>query len=158
LGLSLTCTAFKEGAPIPVQYTCDGADRSPPLTWSGAPDDTGAFALIADDPDAPGRTWVHWVLYDIPASLAGLPEDVSKVETPRELGGAVQGRNDSHDLGYGGPCPPPGPAHRDFFKLYALAAPLGLKPGASKRDIEQAMSGHVLATAQLMGTYARPRR
>jgi Raf kinase inhibitor-like YbhB/YbcL family protein len=139
-------------------YTCDGADRSPPLSWSGVPEGTGAFALIVDDPDAPGRTWVHWVLYDLPASLDGLPEDVSNVEAPRELGGAVQGKNDSRKVGYGGPCPPPGPAHRYFFKLYALAAPLGLKPGASKQEVEQAMGGHVLATAQVMGTYARQRR
>ena len=158
MGLSLKSTAFKDGAPIPVVYTCDGADRSPPLSWRGVPEGTGAFALIVDDPDAPGRTWVHWVLYDLPASLDGLPEDVSNVEAPRELGGAVQGKNDSRKVGYGGPCPPPGPAHRYFFKLYALAAPLGLKPGASKQEVEQAMGGHVLATAQVMGTYARQRR
>jgi Raf kinase inhibitor-like YbhB/YbcL family protein len=158
MGLSLTSTAFKDGAPSPVMYTCDGADRSPPLSWRGVPEGTGAFALIVDDPDAPGRTWVHWVLYDLPASLDGLPEDVSNVEAPRELGGAVQGKNDSRKVGYGGPCPPPGPAHRYFFKLYALAAPLGLKPGASKQEVEQAMGGHVLATAQVMGTYARQRR
>ena len=158
MGLSLASTAFKEGGPIPVKHTCDGADLSPPLAWSGVPQGTDAFALIADDPDAPGRTWVHWVLYDVPATLGGLPENVSKVEKPKELGGAVQGRNDSREVGYGGPCPPPGPAHRYFFKLYALAAPLGLKPGASKQDVERAMGGHVLATAQLMGTYARQRR
>ena len=150
MGLSLTSKAFKEGAPIPVVYTCDGADRSPPLSWKGVPADAGALVLISDDPDAPGRTWVHWVLYDVPASLDGLPENVSKV--------AVQGKNDFHKLGYGGPCPPPGPAHRYFFKLYALAAPLGLEPGASKGDIEQAISGRVLASAQLMGTYARSKR
>ena len=158
MSFSITSTAFNEGGPIPVQHTCDGADLSPPLAWSGVPQGTGAFALIADDPDAPGRTWVHWVLYDVPATLGGLPENVSKAEAPRDLGGAVQGRNDSRDVGYGGPCPPPGPAHRYFFKLYALAAPLGLKPGASNQDVERAMGGHVLATAQLMGTYARQRR
>lgn len=158
MGLSITSTAFKEGGPIPVRYTCDGADWSPPLAWTGVPKDAGALVLISDDPDAPGRTWVHWVLYDVPASLDGLPENVSKVDAPRELGGAVQGKNDFHKLGYGGPCPPPGPAHRYFFKLYALAAPLRLKPGASKGEVEQAMDGHVLATAQVMGTYARQRR
>jgi hypothetical protein len=101
---------------------------------------------------------VHWVLYDLPAAFGGLPENVSKTERPKELGGAVQGRNDSHELGYGGPCPPLGPAHRYFFKLYALAKPLGLKPGASKEDVERAMSGQVLATAQLIGKYGRQRR
>jgi len=158
MGLSLTSTAFKEGGPIPAKYTCDGADLSPPLTWSGVPQGTAALALIADDPDAPARTWVHWVLYDVPATFDGLTEDIAKVDAPKELGGAVQGLNDSRELGYGGPCPPPGPAHRYFFKLYALAAPLGLKAGASKRDVERAMGGHVLATAELMGTYARQRR
>jgi Raf kinase inhibitor-like YbhB/YbcL family protein len=158
VGLSLTSTAFKEGAPIPVKHTCDGADLSPPLAWSGVPPGTAALALIADDPDAPGRTWVHWVLYDLPAVFAGLPENVSKTEAPKELGGAAQGRNDSRELGYGGPCPPLGPAHRYFFKLYALAKPLGLKPGASKQDVERAMGGQVLATAQLIGKYGRQRR
>lgn len=158
MGLSLTSTAFKEGAPIPVKHTCDGADLSPPLAWSGVPAGAVTLALIADDPDAPGRTWVHWVLYNLPASLGGLPENVSKVEAPKDLSGAIQGRNDSDELGYGGPCPPLGPAHRYFFKLYALAKPLGLKPGATKEDVERAMGGKVLATAQLIGKYGRQRR
>ena len=158
MGLSLTSTAFKEGAPIPVKYTCDGADLSPPLAWSGVPAGAATLALIADDPDAPGRTWVHWVLYNLPASFGGLPENVPKVEAPKDLGGAAHGRNDSDELGYGGPCPPLGPAHRYFFKLYALAKPLGLKPGASKEDVERAMGGLVLATAQLIGKYGRQRR
>ena len=157
MGFSLTSTAFKEGGAIPVQHTCDGADVSPPLEWTGAPPGTVAFALIADDPDAPAGTWVHWVLYDVPVK-GGLPENVSNVEVPKELGGAVQGRNDFRRLGYGGPCPPPGPAHRYLFKLYALDTKLGLKPGASKADVERAIGGHVLATAQLLGTYGRPRR
>ena len=158
MGLSLTSTAFKEGGPIPVKYTCDGADGSPPLAWSGVPPGAAALALIADDPDAPAGTWVHWVLYDLPAATSGLAEHVSKVETLKELGGAGQGRNDFHDVGYGGPCPPLGPAHRYFFKLYALAKPLGLKPGASKEDVERAMGGKVLAMAQLIGKYGRQRR
>jgi Raf kinase inhibitor-like YbhB/YbcL family protein len=95
------------------------------------------------------------VLYDVPAAFGGVPENVSKVEAPQELKGAAQGRNDSRRIGYGGPCPPPGPAHRYFFKLYALAAPLRLKPGASKQEVERAMGGHILATAQLIGTYGR---
>jgi len=158
MGFSLTSTAFKDAGPIPVKYTCDGADLSPPLAWSGVPPGATAFALIADDPDAPGRTWVHWVLYDLPVAFDGLPENVIKTEAPKELGGAVQGQNDSRKPGYGGPCPPIGPAHRYFFKLYALAKPLGLEAGASKQEVERAMAGQVLATAQVMGTYARQRR
>jgi Raf kinase inhibitor-like YbhB/YbcL family protein len=154
----LTSTAFKEGAAIPVKYTCDGADVSPPLAWSGAPAGTVGFALIADDPDAPAGTWVHWVLYDLPATASRLPENVAKAETLPDLGGALQGRTDFRRPGYGGPCPPPGPAHRYFFKLYALDAPLKLKAGATKGDVEAAMQGHVLGTAQLMGTYARQKR
>jgi Raf kinase inhibitor-like YbhB/YbcL family protein len=152
---TLTSTAFKEGAPVPVKHTCDGADVSPALAWSGAPPGTRVFALIADDPDAPAGTWVHWVLYNLPGTAAGLPENVAKTETLKD---AVQGRNDFPRIGYGGPCPPPGKPHRYFFKLYALDAPLGLKAGATKQEVERAMQGHVLATAQLMGTYARQKR
>ena len=158
MAFSVTSTAFKEGAGIPVKHTCDGADVSPPLAWSGAPAGAGAFALIADDPDAPAGTWVHWVLYDLPGTASQLPESVAKTEVPSELGGATQGKNDFRRTGYGGPCPPPGPAHRYFFKLYALDTPLRLKPGAAKQDLEAAMKGHILATAQLMGSYARQKR
>ena len=153
----LTSAAFKDGAPIPGKYTCDGGDVSPPLTWSGAPAGTRSVALIADDPDAPGGTWVHWVLYNLPAEVSELPENIAKVES-LDLGGARQGRNDFRRPGYGGPCPPPGPAHRYFFKLYALDTRLELKAGAQKKDVEAAMEGHVLGSAQLMGTYARQRR
>jgi len=156
MAFTLTSSAFTEGAPIPAKHTCDGADVSPPLAWSGAPSGAAAFALIMDDPDAPAGTWVHWVLYDLPARSSALAENVAKTEALKD--GAVQGRNDFPRTGYGGPCPPPGKAHRYFFKLYALDAPLGLKPGATKRDVERAMQGHVLATAQLMGTYARRKR
>ena len=158
MAFSLTSTAFKEGAAIPIKHTCDGADASPPLAWSGAPAGTGAFALIADDPDAPGGTWVHWVLYDVPGSASQLPENVPKAETLRDLGGALQGRNDFRRPGYGGPCPPPGPPHRYFFRLYALAAPLKLKAGAARQDVDGAMRAIMLGTAQLMGMYARARR
>src|SRR5439155_5496578 len=106
------CSSDLEGA-IPIKYTCDGADVSPPLAWSGAAAGTQAFALIADDPDAPAGTWVHWVLYNLPAAVSELPENVAKVET-LDLGGARQGRTDFRRPGYGGPCPPPGPAHRYF--------------------------------------------
>ncbi len=153
----LTSAAFKDGAPIPGKYTCDGGDVSPPLTWSGAPAGTRSVALIADDPDAPGGTWVHWVLYNLPAEVSELPENIAKVES-LDLGGARQGRNDFRRPGYGGPCPPPGPAHRYFFKLYALDTRLELKAGAQKKDVEAALEGHALGSAQLMGTYARQRR
>jgi Raf kinase inhibitor-like YbhB/YbcL family protein len=149
--VKLTSAAFAEGGTIPAQYTCDGSDVSPPLVWSGAPAGTKAFALIADDPDAPAGTWVHWVLYNVPGSAAQLPEGVAGP------GGAAQGRNDFRKTGYGGPCPPPGTPHRYFFKLYALDAPLALKAGATKPEIERAMQGHTLAQAQLMGTYGRSR-
>jgi Raf kinase inhibitor-like YbhB/YbcL family protein len=153
----LTSAAFKDGATIQGKYTCDGVDVSPPLAWSGAPAGTRSVALIADDPDAPGGTWVHWVLYNLPAEVSELPENIAKVES-LDLGGARQGRNDFRRPGYGGPCPPPGPAHRYFFKLYALDTRLELKAGAQKKDVEAAMEGHVLGSAQLMGTYARPKR
>ena len=145
-------TAFAEGQSIPAKFTCEGKNISPPLKWSGTPAGAKSFALIADDPDAPAGTWVHWVLFDLPAGTTELPEDLSKSQ---HVAGATQGLNDFKHLGYGGPCPPPGKPHRYFFKLYALDAPLGLKPGASKKDVESALQKHVLAEAQLMGTFKR---
>jgi len=153
--LSLSSTAFATGAAIPVAHTCDGADVSPPLAWTGTPRDAAALVLIVDDPDAPAGTWVHWVLYDLPPSYTALPAAVGAVASPPGLGGAVQGRNDFRRLGYGGPCPPPGKAHRYFFKLYALARKLALPAGATKADVERAMTDRVLARAELVGTYAR---
>ena len=159
MGLSLSSAAFKEGAAIPPKYTCDGADVSPPLSWDGAPAGTKSFALIVDDPDAPAGTWVHWVLVNVPGNAITLAENIPKMETlKKELSGAVQGKNDFRRIGYGGPCPPPGPAHRYFFQLYALDAPLQAKPGVTKQELEAAMQGHVLMMAQLMGTYTRQRR
>jgi Raf kinase inhibitor-like YbhB/YbcL family protein len=158
MAFSLSSTAFQDGSAIPVKHTCDGADVSPPLAWSGAPSRAAAYALIADDPDAPAGTWVHWVLYNLPGTTTHLPENVAKTDAVPDLGGALQGRNDFRRAGYGGPCPPPGPAHRYFFKLYALDAPLKLKPGAQKQDVEAAMQAHVLGTAQLVGAYGRQRR
>src|SRR5213593_2805739 len=117
--MEIKSQAFPQGGPIPARYTCDGQDVSPPLSWSGAVAGTKSFALIADDPDAPAGTWVHWVLWNLPATVSELPENVAKVET-LDLGGARQGRTDFRRPGYGGPFPPPGPAHRYFFKLYAL--------------------------------------
>ena len=149
----LTSAAFADGEPIPAKYTCDGNDVSPPLQWTNAPANTKSFALIADDPDAPVGTWVHWVLYDLPADSSALPENVAK--TQNLTGNAKQGVNDFRRLGYGGPCPPPGKPHRYFFKLYALDTMLDLKPGVTKKDLLKAMEGHVLAEGQLMGTYQR---
>ena len=146
-------TAFPNGAEVPRRHTCDGADLSPAFAWHGAPDGTQSLALIADDPDAPGGTWTHWLLWNIPAKATLLPEDQPKIESLDN--GARQGSNDFRRIGYGGPCPPPGKPHRYFFKLYALDTLLALKPGATKKDLLKAMEGHVLAEGQLMGTYQR---
>ena len=151
--MQLTSTAFTEGAAIPAKHTCDAKDISPPLRWSGVPAGTKSLALVVDDPDAPVGTWVHWVLYDLPATTSELDEDVPKSQYV--AGGAKQGINDFRRLGYGGPCPPAGKAHRYFFKLYALDTVLDLKPGLTKKDLERAMEKHVLGQAQLMGTYQR---
>lgn len=151
--MQLTSTAFAEGAAIPVKHTCDAKDVSPPLKWSGVPAGARSLALIVEDPDAPVGTWVHWVVYDLPATASELVEDVPKSQYV--TGGAKQGLNDFRRLGYGGPCPPPGKPHRYFFKLYALDAVLDLKPGITKADLESAMKNHILAQAQLMGTYRR---
>jgi Raf kinase inhibitor-like YbhB/YbcL family protein len=150
--LKLSTTAFAAENPIPRKYTCDGDDISPPLEWSDPPNGTQSFALIADDPDAPMGTWVHWVLYDLPAESHSLPEAVSpNAEQPS---GARHGRNSWGRLGYGGPCPPSG-THRYFFKLYALDAKLSLKAGATKDELLRAMEKHVLEQTELMGVYAR---
>jgi Raf kinase inhibitor-like YbhB/YbcL family protein len=151
--MQLTSTAFTEGGAIPLQHTCDGSNVSPPLKWSGVPAGARSLALIADDPDAPAGTWTHWVLFDLPAGVTELAEN--QPATQYLPGNAKQGLNDFRRLGYGGPCPPQGKPHRYFFKLYALDTLLDLKPGASKEDVERAMEKHILAQAQLMGTYQR---
>ncbi len=153
MSFALHTTAFDAGGGIPKKYTCDGADVSPALNWNDAPTGAQSFALIADDPDAPVGTWTHWILWDIPAKATALPEGVPKVEEPGD--GARQGGNDFKRIGYGGPCPPAGKPHRYFFKLYALDAKLDIKPGASRSELERAIKGHVLAQAELMGTYKR---
>ena len=153
MSLQISSTAFSAGETIPKKFTCDGPDVSPQLKWNDPPANTQSFSLIMDDPDAPGGTWVHWVLYDLPANARELPEGVAKQE--QLPNGARQGRNDFGKIGYGGPCPPPGKPHRYFFKLYALDAKLGLKAGATKADVEHAMKGHVLAQAELIGKYGR---
>lgn len=152
---TLTSTAFAEGQPIPARCTCEGQDSSPPLAWTAPPAGTQSLALISEDPDAPGKTWVHWVLYNLPVTTQALPEGLT---TAAELtDGTRQGLNDSQRTGFDGPCPPSG-THRYYFKLYALDAMLRLPANATKPQLEQAMQGHVLATAQLMGTYRRQGR
>ncbi len=151
--LTITSGAFEAGGAIPRKFTCDGPDVSPALNWNDPPAGTQSLALIADDPDAPVGTWVHWVLYDLPASAQSLPENVPKQEQLQD--GSRQGRNDFGKIGYGGPCPPPGKPHRYFFKLYALDAKLDLKAGATKAGVEKAIEGHVLAQGELMGRYGR---
>jgi hypothetical protein len=138
------------------KHTCDGADVSPPLAWADSPANVKTFALVMDDPDAPMGTWVHWVLWNLPATVASLPENVPKTETLK-FGGALQGNNTWPRIGYSGPCPPPGKPHRYYFKLYALDASLSLKAGATKADLERAMEGHIRDQAQVMGTYGRKR-
>ncbi len=145
--------AFSYGGEIPLKHTCDGSDLSPALSWSDPPAKSQSFSLIADDPDAPVGTWVHWVLFDLPESLRELPEGVAKSQDLPD--GSHQGKNDFGRIGYGGPCPPRGPAHRYFFKLYALDAKLNLKAGATKSEVEKAMRGHILSQTELMGKYKR---
>ncbi len=153
---TITSPAFEPGQPIPRQFTCEGADISPALDWSGVPGGTKSYALVCDDPDAPVGTWVHWVIYNLPGSLTGLPENVVKTETVAALGGARQGVNDFRRIGYGGPCPPPGHGtHHYHFRLYALDDQLALEPGATRADLEAAMEGHVLGETELIGTYER---
>ncbi|MBI2877475.1 MAG: YbhB/YbcL family Raf kinase inhibitor-like protein [Candidatus Tectomicrobia bacterium] len=151
--LEIHSSAFTTGNPIPQKYSCDGPDLSPPLSWTAPPAGTQSLALIMDDPDAPVGTWVHWVLYDLPATIHELPEGVPTQETLPN--GARQGINDFKQIGYGGPCPPRGPAHRYFFKLYALDQGVGLPPRATKEQLLQAMEGHILGQAELMGRYGR---
>ncbi|HEX9653899.1 MAG TPA: YbhB/YbcL family Raf kinase inhibitor-like protein [bacterium] len=152
MALKLTSSAFSEGKTIPRQFTCDEKDVSPPLTIESPPPNTKTFALICDDPDAPRGTWVHWVLFNIPADKRELPEGLPVQETLPD--GTKQGRNDFGNIGYGGPCPPGG-THRYFFKLYALDMELALEPGSSKSQLLDSMKGHIVAETQLMGTYKR---
>ncbi len=153
MAFTLTSSAFEAGRPIPRVHTCEGRDLSPPLAWSGAPAGTKAFALTVVDPDAPDpaapkMTWVHWVLYDLPAAAAGLPEGGSLPAGTRE------GLNDWKRTGWGGPCPPIG-RHRYVFTLYALDAALGDLRRPTRRALESALAGHVLAQAELIGTYQK---
>jgi hypothetical protein len=150
--MDLKSQAFNPGGMIPATYTCDGADTSPPLTWSDPPAGTKSFALIMDDPDAPVGIWVHWVIWNIPGTTRALEENVPK--TASLPNGARQGTNDFKRLGYGGPCPPSG-THRYFFKLYALGASLSLSPETTKSVLEDSMRPHILAQTELIGKYTR---
>jgi Raf kinase inhibitor-like YbhB/YbcL family protein len=150
--IKLTSPAFEEGGMIPEKHSCDGMDVSPALAWTSGPEGTKTFALICDDPDAPMGTWVHWVLFNLPANVNELPE---AVPPERELESrAKQGMSDFHKIGYGGPCPPGG-THRYFFKIYALDTEVNLEAVATKSDLLEAMEGHILAEGQLMGKYSR---
>jgi hypothetical protein len=151
--LKLTTTAFRPGEAIPTEFTCSGANISPALSWNQPPPRTQSFVLIVDDPDAPAGTWVHWVVYNLPASARQLPEHVPPGGAIE--GGGEQGVNDFPMRGYGGPCPPPGKPHRYFFRLYALDIILDLRAPAHRKDVDSAMKGHVLAQAELMGTFGR---
>lgn len=152
--MELSSPAFKYGEVIPRKYTCDGEDVSPPLVISGVPQEAKALALIMEDPDAPIGLFTHWVLYEIPPTVKELPEGVPK--RPEVPGLGLQGVNDFGRVGYGGPCPPRGHGpHRYFFKLYALSAPLGLGPRASRKNVLDAMQGKILAQAEYMGIYKR---
>ena len=153
MAFALSSKSFPNEGDIPKKFTCDGADVSPELSWQDPPANSKAFALIADDPDAPAGTWTHWVLYDLPGDVKNLQEGISKQE---ELpNGARQGRNDFRKIGYNGPCPPPGKPHRYYFKLYALDARLNLKAGAGRGEVERAMQAHILGKAEWMGRYKR---
>lgn len=150
--LTLSSIAFDDMLPIPEKYTCDGNDISPPLAWSGIPSHCQSVVLICEDPDTPVGVWVHWVCYDIPASLSGLREGIPKTDLIKS--GGKQGINDFSKVGYGGPCPPSG-KHRYIFKLYALDCLLECSAGKSKKEIEQLMGGHILDEVQLIGIYTR---
>ena len=155
--MTLASTAFTNAGPIPAAYTCDGKDKSPPLAWHGVPAGTRSIGIVVDDPDAPDpaapkMTWVHWVLYNIPPATSGLPEAVAMSALPA---GTKEGLNDWQRTGYGGPCPPIG-RHRYFHKLYALDTVLPDLGKPTKAALEKAMQGHILAKAELVGTYQHP--
>lgn len=152
--MDVESTNFKDGQMIPKRFTCDGDDISPSISWSSFPKNTRSFVVIMTDPDAPGGTFTHWVVYDIPSSVQKLEENFPKLT---KVDGIKQGMNDFNRRGYGGPCPPKGHGyHRYFFKVYAIdLESLGLKAGASRKDVEQKMKGHILQEGQIMGVYRR---
>lgn len=150
--IEIKSPAFEEGGMIPQKHTCDGEDISPPLSWNSVPNGTKSLALICDDPDAPMGTWVHWVLFNLPANVQTLPENMPYQKTLKN--GAKQGTTDFKKIGYGGPCPPSG-THRYYFKLYALDTEINLDAGTTKQQLLKAMEGHIIAEGQLMGKYKR---
>jgi len=150
--LKVESKAFFQNGKIPSKYTCDGIDVSPPLKWSNGPDGTKSYAIIADDPDAPVGTWVHWVIYNIPSNVTSLPEDLPKSQTLDN--GSLQGKNDFKKIGYGGPCPPGG-THRYYFKVYAIDAVLDVGAGLTKKQLLKAMDKHILAKGEIIGKYSR---
>lgn len=151
--ISISAEAFQDGGFIPDEYTCEGEDLSPALAWKGIPPESESLALIMDDPDCPGKTFVHWVIFNIPAKVQKLAKGMPRSETISD--GSIQGMTDFGRAGYGGPCPPPGKPHRYYFKIYALDQKLSLGPGASKKQVEDAMKGHILAKGELIGKYGR---
>jgi len=151
--MQVSTKSFSAGGEVPKRYTCDGADVSPQLAWGEPPAGARSLALMVDDPDAPRGTFTHWVVYDLPPQTRELPEDVRKAE--QLPGGGSQGRNDFGKIGYNGPCPPPGKPHRYFFRVFALDNTLGLKAGASRKEVESAMQGHVLAQGEVMSRNGR---
>ena len=151
--LELTTTAFQPGGAIPTQFTCSGENISPALAWNQPPPRTQSIVLIVDDPDAPAGTWVHWVVFNLPASARRLPERIPTGDSV--AGGGTQALNDFHQNGYGGPCPPPGKPHRYFFRLYALDTVLNPRTPVHRKDVDAAMKGHVLAQGELMGMFRR---
>jgi Raf kinase inhibitor-like YbhB/YbcL family protein len=157
--IKITSSAFAAGLPIPKKYTGEGDDLSPPLAWSGVPEKTKELALICDDPDAPHGTWVHWLIYKIPANATGLAEGIPREPRPKNPPGALQGVNSwprGQNTGYRGPMPPPGHGtHHYYFKLYALDAPLVAESGLDKNGLLRVIEGHILAQGQLIGTYKR---
>lgn len=154
--MQITSTAFQDGEEIPRQYSREGAELSPPLAIEDVPDGTETLALIVDDPDAPSRTWVHWLIWNIPADRTAIPEDVPQEETVSVLGDARQGLNDFDEIGYGGPMPPPGHGtHHYRFTVHALSEALELEPGADRAELEDAMAGKTLDSARITGTYKR---
>ena len=153
--MEVSSGAFKDGGKIPSRFTCDGEDVSPPLKIKGVSTKTKSLALVMDDPDAPIGVFDHWLIWNIPADTTSIPEGVPREKSVGSVGGARQGRNGFGGIGYRGPCPPGGPAHRYRFKLYALDTMLDLGPGASKAELERAMEGHIVEKAELTGRYGR---
>jgi Raf kinase inhibitor-like YbhB/YbcL family protein len=149
--MKIESSAFNNEEMIPSKFTCDGENILPQLSWNDFPKETKTFALIVDDPDAPGGTFVHWVVYNIPSNVTSFPEGITSSNLPSV---SKQATNHFGDDNYGGPCPPSG-IHRYYFKLYALDSEVNLKTGGGKRDLLKAMEGHILAEAQLMGKYER---